>query len=862
MEMAEWRFDLLHDAHGDLVEDVLQCLEEIVQIAGSIPEEYRIAQFPRLETIIEEINKASDAGNIKIELALPNDTNAFIQSMMALSAVIGNKSRPPPDVAQLSSKIKPILAPLIVDLFSALSKYCRCTRVCKSSLHQAALVLSTHRTHTSDLNSSPSFTVLISGGQPTVSMTQWLETGITVCKSLAKTEIGQIQSLCALTTESNRARVNLKLVDRWLRPRNKADIQMNQFQTCKPTKLSEAFLNHVTALNFGGKICLAVVLSFAFLGFCGEPWFSGDWNMDSIFLMQTSDGFRLQPFLITDLKRKKSRPSMEAVVAYWEAKLLHHGILLMEIFKQEAFPSPKRARKALPDRKDIAQSCKAWSESIKWGHYEHWRQAVEACIDGRLMESFHNIWRPTTQDTKPLAKVGSLEECFSMLFCDAVLAPLEAEFATHWPDQNPDEVISTLKLARVDKKFNFPVNHRAGNSNVRATSSVGTITPRHISQSEESLGSPSNGRRLNSNTANSRAGTLDTTPSPCNQAQPQSHLAGTGKGSFFDSYDESDTKDIKNADAWFDCFDEIRDKLPSRDKSDKKTIKIGVLDTGIDMEIFSDMKENICCWPPGADHHDNVGHGTQVAYLLLYLAEHVDLRVCKITNSTDIKDVDIDKIADAITHFSQPGEDRVDILNLSFGFPKYHRKLEPISKAIRNAASSGVIIFAAAGNEGGNAAMSWPASLQEKKDVIPIYSSDGMGVPSGMNPGSLTDNYIYTLGLGVKSCHERVVNEKLEPIHRSGSSFATAIASATAAIILGFVDNAKTSDYPEHPEQLADAKVRIRTRQGMEMALCKMCTREGWRPYQGHYLTPWCLFEHEEKLQIFAIIRYLSPITP
>lgn len=38
MKTAEWRFDLLHDAHGDLVEDVLQGLEEIVQIEGSIPE--------------------------------------------------------------------------------------------------------------------------------------------------------------------------------------------------------------------------------------------------------------------------------------------------------------------------------------------------------------------------------------------------------------------------------------------------------------------------------------------------------------------------------------------------------------------------------------------------------------------------------------------------------------------------------------------------------------------------------------------------------------------------------------------------------------------------------------------------------
>lgn len=221
--------------------------------------------------------------------------------------------------------------------------------------------------------------------------------------------------------------------------------------------------------------------------------------MDSIFLMQTSDSFLFQPFLITDLKKKKSTPSREASVASWEAKLLHHGILLMEIFKQEAFPSlHKRARKALPDRKETAQACKAWSQSIKWGHFQHWRQAVEACINGKLMESLHNIWKPTAQDTKPLTKAKSLDECFSMLFCDAVLAPLEAEFATHWPNQDPDKVISTLKLARVGKGFNSSENRRARNSKVRATSSVARITPPHISQ-RESLGSPSNGRPLNSN---------------------------------------------------------------------------------------------------------------------------------------------------------------------------------------------------------------------------------------------------------------------------------------------------------------------------------------------------------------------------
>ncbi|MBE3049830.1 hypothetical protein IMZ48_46500 [Candidatus Bathyarchaeota archaeon] len=39
MELARWRFDLLHDAHDNLVGDVLKGLEEVVQMAeADIPE--------------------------------------------------------------------------------------------------------------------------------------------------------------------------------------------------------------------------------------------------------------------------------------------------------------------------------------------------------------------------------------------------------------------------------------------------------------------------------------------------------------------------------------------------------------------------------------------------------------------------------------------------------------------------------------------------------------------------------------------------------------------------------------------------------------------------------------------------------
>ena len=78
-------------------------------------------------------------------------------------------------------------------------------------------------------------------------------------------------------------------------------------------------------------------------------------------------------------------------------------------------------------------------------------------------------------------------------------------------------------------------------------------------------------------------------------------------------------------------------------------IKIGVLDTGIDLKrsYISQREGRIQCWPPGADCHDTDGHGTHVAYLLLRLTRHAHLRICKIAQSTRIVDADIRRIAEA-----------------------------------------------------------------------------------------------------------------------------------------------------------------------------------------------------------------------
>lgn len=133
------------------------------------------------------ISDSNESSEICIELAKPNDADGFIELLNNLAAVMKddrNKSQPPPETAQVSSKDKPLLAPLVLNLFSTLSRHWHCTRVCKDS-HQAALALFTNRTYSADDDGSVLFTVLLNKSMsPKPVVMRWLETGITVREPL------------------------------------------------------------------------------------------------------------------------------------------------------------------------------------------------------------------------------------------------------------------------------------------------------------------------------------------------------------------------------------------------------------------------------------------------------------------------------------------------------------------------------------------------------------------------------------------------------------------------------------------------------------------------------------------------------
>ena len=276
------------------------------------------------------------------------------------------------------------------------------------------------------------------------------------------------------------------------------------------------------------------------------------------------------------------------------------------------------------------------------------------------------------------------------------------------------------------------------------------------------------------------------------------------------------------------------------------------------------------CWPNKEACRDTDGHGTQVAYLLLRLAPHIHLRIAKVAKTQLLDDADIEQIASvsdsfltakayntnykqAIRHFSSSKpEDRVDIINMSFGFPRYEARLQPILKAIRAARENNVLFFAAAGNDGGNQGIFWPAKLHEEGDVICINSSDSDGNASNFNPTTGSNNRICTLGEALPSCE---LNDRKEIVYRSGTSFATPIAVATAAIVLGLADAVSSEDAPPDFDWLRE---RLRTKAGMEKILCTMCVLADQKRRMGYsYITPWFFLNVEKQSRMHVLANEL-----
>jgi hypothetical protein len=177
------------------------------------------------------------------------------------------------------------------------------------------------------------------------------------------------------------------------------------------------------------------------------------------------------------------------------------------------------------------------------------------------------------------------------------------------------------------------------------------------------------------------------------------------------------------------------------------------------------------------------------------------------------------------------------------------------------------VIFAAAGNEGKNRPVYWPAILEG--EIIRINSTDRDGMASSFNPHLTGSKRICTLGEGVPSCEKDTENKI---VYRNGTSFATPIAVAIAAIVLGFMDEVAKDVAREEAELERSRSIpvprdfprlmkRLRTKSGIEAILTEICVEQPVvRTAHYSYITPWYFLEADGFTRVGTILNQLRNV--
>ncbi|UPK91186.1 hypothetical protein LCI18_002121 [Fusarium solani-melongenae] len=194
----------------------------------------------------------------------------------------------------------------------------------------------------------------------------------------------------------------------------------------------------------------------------------------------------------------------------------------------------------------------------------------------------------------------------------------------------------------------------------------------------------------------------------------------------------------------------------------KGPIKVAVLDTGLNLadnhflglqgQSLSPIKERKSFI--GDSTHDTCGHGTEVAALVFKMAPHVKLYIGKVCEGKRII---------GVGQFVKKTEKTTNI--------------DKIRDAITKAEAQGILIFAAASNDGANSPRAFPTCIIDK--VLAIHATDGHGNPCGINPTPLKQHFNFsTLGAGIPSLLDK------PNVLKAATSFSTPIAAGMAANIL------------------------------------------------------------------------------
>ncbi|KAH7165314.1 hypothetical protein EDB81DRAFT_249744 [Dactylonectria macrodidyma] len=248
--------------------------------------------------------------------------------------------------------------------------------------------------------------------------------------------------------------------------------------------------------------------------------------------------------------------------------------------------------------------------------------------------------------------------------------------------------------------------------------------------------------------------------------------------------------------AWMVNYENVYEKFITNYGacSSQPAVKIAILDTGIDRDnlAFEPREDNIKgrfnLYNEAFKRQvpDQNGHGTFNASLILDYAPDAELYVAKVADKENARPSAyvVKKAIDLAVQ-----EWKVDIICMSFGWPtRNFDGYDELEAAIYNANSKGVLMFAAASNNGGRQGRAYPA---RSSSVICIHSTDTYGVASAFSPTASPDDMnLATVGESIKSAWPlSLCDQELNPAcvaHKSGTSYATAIAAGIGAFLLQY----------------------------------------------------------------------------
>ena len=224
----------------------------------------------------------------------------------------------------------------------------------------------------------------------------------------------------------------------------------------------------------------------------------------------------------------------------------------------------------------------------------------------------------------------------------------------------------------------------------------------------------------------------------------------------------------------------------------QRTPEVIVMDSGITdhAEFVGVTVENFYKLPSFADYSDEAGHGTAVASAIagvnVGVCKHVKLVNCKIFTATYKPTLlELGAAMDAILARHSADQDTARVVNMSWNTPKSAF----LESKINALCQAGVVVVAAAGNDGIDVANLTPAGMAQ---VITVAASDVDDVAAGFNDFAAADSAITTnagrhLDFFAPGVSVTVAYRLGNYIAPSGSSFSAGYASGCVAELLAVV---------------------------------------------------------------------------